>query len=115
MQKFEQEFEILLTKLALLMPAFIAVMLKLAVEAKRNKLKIFNAFVSVFVGVGTAYLSSPFILKHTSNETYPIIIGFVAISSDKFFEWFLMKIKDMKVFDIALKPIIEYFESFFKK
>lgn len=115
MQKFEQEFEILLTKLALLMPAFIAVMLKLAVQAKRNKFKLFNAFVSVFVGVGTAYISSPFVLKHTSLETYPIVIGFVAISSDKFFEWFLMKIKDLQVFDTAFKPLIEYFKSFFNK
>lgn len=115
MQRFEDELNILLTKVGLLFPAFLAIMMKLAIDVKRSRFKVINAMVSIFTGVGSAYIASPYILKTFDNDKYPIIIAIIAIASEKFIEWLMLKLEDIKLFDTLFTIITNYFKSIFKK
>jgi hypothetical protein len=115
MQRFEDELNILLTKVGLLFPAFLAIMMKLAIDVKRSRFKVINAMVSIFTGVGGAYIVSPYLLANCGKNTYPIYIALVAIASEKTIEWLMLKLGDVKLFDKAFTIFTNYFKSFLKK
>lgn len=103
----QNEYYVLLTKIIL--PAFLAVGMKLAVEMKKTKTKvsIFNIALSMIIGVGGAYLSSHLVTKHFNEENVPVIIAIIAITSDKIGEFLIYKLN----IDMFLTSI---FEGFFQ-
>ena len=89
----------------ILFTAFLAVGIKVAIEMKRTKSKIsiFNIVLSMFIGVGTACLSSGLVLKHFSNEWLAIVIAVIAILSEKIGAFLIYKFN----VDIFLSAIID--------
>lgn len=93
----------------IIFPAFLAVGLKLAIEMKKTntKISIFNITLSMIIGVGGAYLSSGFIMKTCSEETIPVVIALIAITSEKIGEFIIYKLN----VDLFLTAI---FDGFFQ-
>lgn len=88
----QSELYIFFTKI--IIPAFVAVGVKVAIEMKTNKVKtsIFNVILSVVIGVGSAYLSSGIIQKECSLEYVPVVVGLVAIMAEKIGQWIIYKL-----------------------
>ena len=87
----QSEIYIFFTKI--IIPACVAVGVKLAIEMKTNKMKasFFNASLSIIIGVGGAYLCSGIIQKECSPEKVPAVVALVAILSEKIGQWILYK------------------------
>jgi len=88
----QSELYIFFTKI--IIPAFVAVGVKVAIEMKTNKVKtsIFNVILSIIIGVGGAYLTSGIIQKECSIETVPAVVALVAIMSEKIGQWIIYKL-----------------------
>jgi len=86
-----EESNILLMKIIL--PAFIAVGIKIAIEMKRTSKKVswLNVILSLLIGVGGAYVSSDIIIQSVDLKYISIIIALVAIISDKIGEFLIYK------------------------
>lgn len=95
-----------------LIPALVAILLEIGIEIKQRKATIIGAIISLCIGLGSAYLFAPIIEENTSKTYYPIAIGFVAIVSKKFFEWFLAKIEDKGTFDAIYNVLFMGFRNF---
>ena len=80
-----------LTKI--IFPAFIGVGIKIAIEMRKNKTKasLFNVTMSMFVGVGGAYISNSLIQSIFSHEYVSIVVAIVAILTDKIAEFLIYK------------------------
>ncbi|APZ82899.1 hypothetical protein [Flavobacterium phage FL-1] len=95
----------------ILFPAFLAVGLKIAIEMKKTKTKvsILNIFLSIIIGVGGAVLTSGAIQAYFSKDVgVPIVIGLVAILSEKIGEFIIYKLN----VDIFLTAATEAFFDF---
>lgn len=88
----ESDFFQLFVKI--LIPAIFGVGIKIAVEMKRDKTKvsIFNVCLSMFVGVGGAYLMSGIIQNEIPANYQSVAIAFIAIISDKIAEFVIYKL-----------------------
>lgn len=74
-----------------LIPAIVAISMKLAVQIKREKVSGLRVFLSYLVGVSSSYFSYNF-CKHNIHEDFvPAIIGVIAISSEKITEFIVYK------------------------
>lgn len=104
--------DILSSWIAKLLPALVAVLLEIAIEIKQKKATVISAVISLAVGLGSAYLFAPLIEENTNKSTYPIAIGFTAIISKKFFEWFLSKIEDKGTFESIYNVLFMGFRNF---
>lgn len=106
MEEIEKEVRNLLVKV--LIPAIVAVSIKIAITMRKNKMTVFNIIASFIVGVGSAYLFSGFILGHFSDEYVPLMIALVTISGEKIGNWILYKFN----VDSLIETIIE---KYYKK
>ena len=86
-------------------PALIAVTVSIAFKMKKERITIFNAFLSIIIGVGMAWLISPFILDIKSEKWHVPLIALVAISGDKIAEYFVYKLE----VELILKAIFDVF------
>lgn len=77
----------------ILIPAFIAVSIKVAIQIKNEGVNYTRIIISFIAGIGCAYFSFPLIETYTSKEYLSIMIGIVAISGEKITEWFVYKFK----------------------
>lgn len=62
MQNIPQEIKDFLIKIIL--PSVVAISIKLAMETRKGKMSVFNAITSVIIGVGSAYLSSSWVMNN---------------------------------------------------
>lgn len=97
----------------IMIPAFLAVGLKIAVEMKKTKTKItaFNVLLSMLIGVSGAYISSGLVQSYFSTETVPIVIALIAICSDKIGEFVIYKMN----IDTFLTALIDGFFDYIIK
>lgn len=77
----------------ILIPAFVAVSIKVAIQIKNEGVNYTRIIISFIAGIGCAYFSFPLIETYTSKEYLSIMIGIVAISGEKITEWFVYKFK----------------------
>lgn len=104
LDKLDEELRTFLLKI--IIPALVAVSIKLAIMSQRVKISLFNILSSFVIGVGTAYISGDIIL-HTVNETYvPLVISVVALTGEKISYWLLYTFKVDKLAVSALEYII---------
>lgn len=75
----------------IILPSILGVSIKIAVQVKREQMTWFRMFLAYVLGVGLAWLCSPFIVDSVSKNYVPLVIAIVAISSDKFFEYIIYK------------------------
>lgn len=76
-----------------ILPAFLAVGIKIAIEMKKNKIRTswLNVILSLLIGVGGAYISSDLILETFDVKYISVMIALVAIISDKIGEFLIFK------------------------
>lgn len=113
MKEFSEEIANLFTKI--LIPAFIAVSVSIAVRIKKfGKISFLNVILAYIIGISTAYLSGFFIYEHLSNGAAIISISVIAISGEKIGYWlvFKLRIDDIlsSVLDALKKWLIKWFE-----
>lgn len=77
----------------IIFPAFIGVGIKIAIEMRKNKTKtsLFNVALSMFVGVGGAYLSNDIVQEIFSYQYVSIVVAIIAILTDKIAEFLIYK------------------------
>ncbi len=103
-----QELRDLIIKI--LIPSLVAVSIKLALESKKNKVSFFTAATSVITGVGSAYLTSGWVMESFKDTSIPLIIACITIVGEKVAYWLIYKFK----FDIVGDAIIEYIVDRYK-
>jgi len=77
--------------LKILIPALVAVSIKLAVMAKIKTVSWFNVITSFITGIGSAYLASDWVLDTFSVHFIPIAIAIITISGEKIGYWAVYK------------------------
>lgn len=94
----------------ILLPAFLAVGLKIAIEMKSSKTKVtaLNVFLSMIIGVGGAYICSDWVRSYFDPDNVSIVIALIAITSDKIGEFLIYKLN----VDIFLTALTESFFDF---
>jgi len=108
------EFYIFLTKI--IFPAFLAVGIKIAIEMKKNKTRVsfFNIFLSMLIGVGSAWLSSDIVLNNCDVDNVPIVIALIAITSEKIGEFLIYKLNVDLFLTAVFDGFFEYLSNIFK-
>ena len=105
----QKEFSELFIKI--LFPAFLTVAIGVAVEMKNDKSKVtvLNAFLSLLIGVGTAYLFSGIILENCKGGMIILCAGLVTSLAEKLAKFLMYKFDiDLflkTIFDIILEKI----------
>lgn len=89
-EKIDEEVKAFIFKI--IVPALVAVGVKLAVMAKQNKITWFQAISSSVSGIGAAYLSGPLVMQYTSPNSLPLVIAAIAISGEKIGHYFIYRL-----------------------
>jgi len=87
MEKLDEEARTFLAKV--IIPALVAISVKLALQSKRQKVSLMNVVTSIIIGIGSAYLSSDWVLDNFGHGSVPIVIGTITITSEKIGYWLL--------------------------
>lgn len=87
----QQEFSELVTKI--LFPAFIIGSVSVMVEIKNNKNRVswLNAFLSVFIGIGGAYVCSGVIFEYFQGGSVMLVGGAVTLLTEKTVKFIMYK------------------------
>lgn len=101
MEKIGAELENLLIKV--LIPALVAVSIKIAIASRKSNMTVFNVIASIVIGVGSAYLFSGIILNNFSDEYVPLMIALITISGEKIGNWIIYKFN----IDTFIEALIE--------
>lgn len=103
--------------LKILFPAFIGVGIKIAIEMKKDRTKVsfFNVCLSMFVGVGGAYLASGLIGKEIPLQYQSIAIAFIAIISDKIAEFVIYKLNIDTFLTAFFNGLFDWISNTFKR
>lgn len=84
-------------------PATIAISIKVAIQIKKEKLKLIGVIFSFIIGLGCAYFVYPFIDSNLINERYvPLMVGLVAMSGEKVSEYFIYKWDVGNIIDVLI-------------
>lgn len=103
-EKIDQEIKSFLIKIIL--PALVALSIKIAIQHKQEKVSAFNVVCSFITGIGSAYLFSNVVICNFSDEWTPVIIAMVAISGEKIGYWAIYKLDIEKIMESLLSKII---------
>jgi len=111
------ESDLLQFILKIMFPAFIGVGMKIAIEMKKDKTKvsIFNVCLSMFVGVGGAYLSSGIVQSEIPLQYQSVAIAFVAIISDKIAEFVIYKLNIDTFLTALFNGLFDWISNTFKR
>lgn len=104
LDKIDEEIKTFLLKIIL--PALVAVSIKLAIMSQRTKMSAFNVAGSFVIGVGIAYLSGGIVLGSVKPEYVPLVIGIITLAGEKFAQWFLFSLKVDQLFLSFLEYIV---------
>ena len=77
----------------ILIPAFIGISLKVAVQMKRTKLSFLNVVLSFITGICTAWMFSNLIQDNVPINYQSISIAIIAISGEKIGDWIVYKFR----------------------
>lgn len=75
----------------ILIPAIVGVGINIAVTSRKKTMSVINIIMSLFVGVGTAWLLSGVVLHNVSEMWQPPVIALLAISGEKIANWIIYK------------------------
>ncbi len=102
--KIDEELRTFLLKI--IIPALVAVSIKLAIMSQRVKISLFNILGSFVIGIGTAYLSGDIILHTVKSDYVPLVISVIALTGEKIAYWLLYSFKVDKLAVSALEYVI---------
>lgn len=75
------------------LPALIAVSVGIAVKMQKKRITVLNAIGSYVIGVGFAFICGFWIHENFSQGTATLLIGAVAITSEKIGHWIMFKLE----------------------
>jgi len=105
-EKLDEEARAFIFKV--IVPALVAVSIKLAVMVKTEKtVSLFQAITSIVTGIGSAYLSAPIVISYTSPNSMPLVIAAIAISGEKIGYFFIYKFRVEEVFKDMLSKYVK--------
>lgn len=88
-----------------ILASLLAISVKLAVQMKKEKVSIFNAFLSIIIGVGTAAMCGNLVLHYFSSYWATIVIGVITIIGEKIANWLIYTFKVDRLMEDLLKYI----------
>ena len=91
LERFDEEARAFIFKI--IIPALVAVSVKIAVMGKQGKITFFQVISSFVTGIGSAYLAGPIVQTYTSPNSMPLVIAAIAISGEKIGYYFIYKFK----------------------
>lgn len=100
-EKLPEEWKAFILKT--IIPALIAVSIKIAIQAKEAKVTILQVIVSFVCGIGFAYIFSDYIDQTFFHPWHSVVIAMVAISGEKIGHYFVYKIRLDDLIDAILK------------
>lgn len=93
-------------------PALIAIFIKTAVQIKNKTATWLGTFVSLSVGLASTYLTKDLVQELVHSEgVRTLIIGFIAIMSDKITEYFIYRANIDKFFKELGEAIVNWFKN----
>lgn len=92
--------------LKIILPAMVAVSVKLAIISQKTRLSVLNVTTSFIIGVGIASLCGQWIMDRVSHDLIPVYIGVIAVAGDKFAQWIIFKFKADQVAITILENLI---------
>jgi len=107
--QWNEELKIFFFKI--IIPALVAVSVKLAIEGQRTKMNTFNVLSSFVIGVGVAYLSGDLVLAAARSEAVSPIVAIIALAAEKIASFILFKFR----IDKAMLSVLEYLSGLIKK
>lgn len=96
--------------LKIIFPAFLAVGVKIAIEVKKNKTRVsfMNVILSMIIGVGSAHLSSDYVLTTFDQSKVSMVIAVIAITSEKIGEFLIYKFNVDAFLTAICEGFLEY-------
>jgi hypothetical protein len=104
-----QELKDLIIKI--IIPSLVAISIKLALETRKGKVSVFNAIMSVIIGVGCAYLSSGYVMNSFNESHIPIVIACITIVGEKIAYWLIYKFSFDVIGDALIEIIVNKFKN----
>lgn len=97
----------------IILPAVIGVSVKLAIQMKMEKTKItaINVFLSLLIGVGSAYLVSDLIKHYFEDKEVVAVVAITAILSEKLGQFIIYKVN----IDLFITALIDGFFDYILK
>lgn len=86
----------------ILIPAIVGVGINIAITSRKKTMSVFNIILSLFVGVGVAWLLSGVVLNNFSEVWQPPLIALIAISGEKIATWTIFKLNVDKLIEILI-------------
>lgn len=86
-----EDFDLKTWCVKILIPALVAVGIKLAIQSKSTRMTWFSAITSVIAGVGFAYVFSDVVLTKVAHEYTTAVTALIAISGERIGYWFIYK------------------------
>lgn len=105
MEKIGEEIENLLVKV--LIPALVAISIKIAIVSRKQSMTVFNVVASIVVGVGCAYLFSGLVMRNFSDDMIPLVIAIITITGEKIGNWIIYRLNVDKLID----ALIDYYRK----
>jgi hypothetical protein len=97
LEKIDNEVKSFFVKV--IIPALIAISVKLAVQHKKESVTVFSVLCSFITGLGSVYLFSDLIMEYFSKEWVSVVIGMIAISGEKIGAWMTYKMNVEAILD----------------
>ncbi len=77
----------------ILVPALIGISISIAVKMKNKRMKFIHIFLSLIIGIGTAYLTGAWIIHNFNPDLAPMVIAVVTILGEKIGYWLVFRFK----------------------
>lgn len=90
----------------ILLPALIGISISIAIKMKNKKMKFIHVFLSLIIGIGTAYLTGGYIIHNFNPDLAPMIIAVVTILGEKIGYWLVFKFKVDEICEGVIRSII---------
>lgn len=91
--------------LKILLPALVAVSIKIAIQSKNKSVSVLQIIISFVTGIGSAYLFSGIILENFSDAWATIYIAVTAISGEKIGQWMVYRFNVEEILSTLLDKI----------
>ncbi len=93
--------------LKILVPALVALSIKIAIMNQQKKVSIFQVVTSFVTGIGSAYLFSDLVMDSFETHYIPLVIATITISGEKIGYYLIYKFN----VDLMIENFIERFKK----
>ena len=87
----------------IIIPTLVTISVKLALQHQKQKVTIFQAFVSLAAGMWAAYIFGDYVMSTFDHKWQPLIIAVVAMSGEKIGYYIMYKVNANSIIEFLLK------------